>query len=221
MPARDVALLEIVGHAVRNDTSLARLHLDLAVRGPRAIWDVLQVESDPALKVIDLGCGPNKQYETAFGVDRHAHAAVDVVTDLETGLPFADDEIDYVFAVHFPEHVQPLVGLMNEIHRVLKPGGLLHAMVPNADSTNALADPNARQFNLQTFRYFCQSHPGVRRFCPVLQDTARSTCLPTSSLHYTRSPARMSRSWHCFLSDVTGVTMTGEKARPEPERTTA
>jgi hypothetical protein len=56
---------------------------------------------------------------------------------------------------------------MNEIHRVLRPGGVLHVLAPCSGCVNALADPtHVRLFNPQTFKYFCIGRPGIRLFRP-------------------------------------------------------
>lgn len=137
------------------------------VKGINAVWDVLRTEGEATPRVIDIGCGRNKEVLWATGVDRFPYEGVDVVCDLEKELSFADAEIDHVFAIHVLEHIHNLSGLMNEIHRVLKPGGVLHALVPNAACINAAADPtHVRFFNQKTFKFFCRSYPGLRPFRP-------------------------------------------------------
>lgn len=153
-------------------------HALARIRGVNAVWDTLNTRGNGELRIVDIGCGGAKQIRDAIGVDAHPHDGVDIVCNLENGLPFADGEIDYVFAVHFLEHVSDLIGLMNEIHRVLKPGGVLHAMVPNVSHANAIADPtHVRYFNRQTFKYFCTPHTGVRLFRPVCVTSTRDNVL--------------------------------------------
>jgi SAM-dependent methyltransferase len=139
------------------------------LRGIHAVWDTLLIEGETSLKIIDIGSGGHKQIPWATGVDRRPLPGVDLVADLEAGIPFQNDEIDHVYAVHFLEHVRDLVSLMNEIHRCLKRSGVLHIMVPNCESPNAIADPtHVRLFNDRTFRYFCTSAPGVMPFRPLI-----------------------------------------------------
>lgn len=138
------------------------------VRGVRAVWDTLRLPGDRSLRVLDIGCGDRKQIEDAIGVDRHPRAAVDVIAQIEHGLPFADDTVDHVYAVHFLEHVQDLLHVMNEIHRVLKTDGVLHVMVPHWQCVNAVADPtHLRLFHRQTFKFFCRPYPNLRSFRPM------------------------------------------------------
>lgn len=138
------------------------------VRGVLAVWDRLTVSEEGTFLSLDLGCGSRKQDSRAIGIDRHPYPGVSVVADLERSLPLADSTVDRIFAVHILEHVQNLLGLMNEVHRVLKPRGVLHVIVPNMSCTNAVADPtHVRLFHLQTFKYFCRPNLGVRLFKPL------------------------------------------------------
>ena len=139
------------------------------VRGVLALWDLVEVEEEGRPpRVADLGCGRTKQAEAAVGVDRYPSPVVNVLADLERPLPFADASLDHVFAVHVLEHVRDMVALMNEIHRVLRPGGRLHAMGPYWRHVHAVADPtHVRGLSPQTFKYFCQDRPGIRPFRPL------------------------------------------------------
>ncbi|MEN3364703.1 MAG: hypothetical protein V7606_1977 [Burkholderiales bacterium] len=155
---------------LRETAALRRLRQVLArLRGVHAVWDMVQVEGEPPLRVLDVGCGGRKQYLGAIGVDRYPHAGVDVVAELEQGLPVADRIFDHVFAVHFLEHVHELLPLLNELHRVLRPEGVLHVMVPHHASVNAWADPtHVRYFHAQTFKFLCRPYPGLRPFFPLI-----------------------------------------------------
>lgn len=159
-----------VGGRIAGHGALRGLRQGLArLRGVHAVWDMVQVEGEPPLRVLDVGCGGRKQYFHAIGIDRHPHPGVDIVADLERGLPVADRSIDHVFAVHFLEHVHHLLPLLNELHRVLRPEGVLHVMVPHHASVNAWADPtHVRYFHPQTFKFLCRPYPGLRPFFPLI-----------------------------------------------------
>jgi SAM-dependent methyltransferase len=132
------------------------------VRGIHAVWDVLRAPGEPVPLAIDIGCGGSKQRKDALGLDRLPLPGVDVLADLECGLPLRTSSVDLVFAIHVLEHVHRLVPLMDDIHRVLKPAGVLHVMVPNWRFVNAVADPtHVRFFDVQTFKAFCR--PGLGR----------------------------------------------------------
>lgn len=155
--------------AVASTEERARLRQLIGrVRGINAVWDTLKVgDQQPIL--LDLGCGRNKQKAQAWGVDlQRFSATTSVQAHIERGLPFADAAVDQIYTVHFLEHVRDLVGVMNEIHRVLKPDGVLHVMVPHWQCINAVADPtHVRFFHAQTFKYFCSEQPGVRPYRPL------------------------------------------------------
>jgi SAM-dependent methyltransferase len=159
-----------IGGFIAGNSPLRRLRHVLAhLRGVHAVWDMVQVEGEPPLQVLDVGCGARKQYGSAIGIDRHLHPGVDIVADLECGLPVANGSIDHVFAVHFLEHVQNFLPLLNELHRVLRPYGVLHIMVPNCKSVNAWADPtHLRYFHPQTFKFLCRPYPGLRLWFPLI-----------------------------------------------------
>lgn len=82
---------------------------------------------------IELGSGGRKR-EGWVGVDKAENA--DLRCDLETDcLPFADASVDEIYSSHFLEHFyhKDLAGhVLPECLRVLKPGGVFSAAVPDA-----------------------------------------------------------------------------------------
>ena len=82
-------------------------------------------------KKLNLGCGID--YREGFvNADFHSHLKVDVEYDLnQLPYPFADDEFDYILASHVLEHLDKPFWVMRELHRILKPGGVLHVKVPH------------------------------------------------------------------------------------------
>ena len=118
-------------------------------------------EQDPHL---DIGCGTVKKGR--IGIDRYGAPGVNVVMDLETlfcagratepnsddcswrdenpyGFPFADSSIQSAITHEVLEHVgEGFIPLMDEIYRVLVPGGVLRVIVPLFPSRNAVEDPD-------------------------------------------------------------------------------
>lgn len=114
---------------------------------------------------VDLACGQSKQ-EGFVGVDIWEGA--DIVHNLFTfPYPFEDNSVDEIFCSHFIEHLPMdyvehngknkdlLFAFMDEVHRILKPGGKAHFIFPNAKSSRAFQDPTHRRFiPEQTVAYF-------------------------------------------------------------------
>src|SRR4051812_23508639 len=107
------------------------------------------------MTIIDLGCGRNKT-EGAIGVDLRALPGVDIVHDLDLfPYPFGDNSADEIRMNHVLEHVPEMMRVMEEIWRVLKPGGLLHIRVPHCTGMLAWKDPtHRRSFTTESFEYF-------------------------------------------------------------------
>lgn len=135
-------------------------------------------------KHLDLGCGlqPRNPYaaEATFGCDIR-----DIDVDVEKigfdykkvnlvlePIPYPDHFFDSVSAFDFFEHVprqiilpsgvasNPFINLMNEIHRVLKPGGRLLALTPAVPHLAAFSDPTHVNFiTADTHLYFTGDNP--------------------------------------------------------------
>ena len=142
-----------------------RLVRDLLGRlaGVYAVWSRVRV-GGRAPVVLDLGCGAAKQYPDNVGVDVRTATTADLRADLADGLPFADRSADAVFAVHVLEHLVDYLPLVDECHRVLRPGGVLHVLAPWWRHVNAVADPtHVRLLDVQTVKGICAG-PGRPRW---------------------------------------------------------
>jgi SAM-dependent methyltransferase len=139
-----------------------------SLRGVYAMWDGLVVGDRPPLRALDLGSGLSKQRPGSYGVDLYPAEGVDVLADLRRGLPFMTASVDRVYAVHVLEHVLDMVGLMNEIHRVLADDGVLHVLSPHWQAVGAVGDPtHVKYLDVQTFKWFCGPHGGAAVWYPL------------------------------------------------------
>lgn len=105
---------------------------------------------------LHLGCG-NKILPDYVNVDICEAPGIDVVWDVNQGIPFADNSFSEVLAVDFIEHIQPTnaIYLMNEVYRVLQPGGIFKIHVPEAPGITAYQDPTHICFwNEESFAYY-------------------------------------------------------------------
>lgn len=105
--------------------------------------------------IINLGCGNNKRPEE-IGVDIIGGPCVDVVADLnQYPMPFESNSADIIRSSHCFEHLDNTVALMEDIHRILKPDGLLEFTVPHVSNIEFFRDPtHKRPFTLGTMDYF-------------------------------------------------------------------
>lgn len=164
----DGGVLHLRG-AVGSAAELARAREVLGrLAGVYAVWDSVAVAGRRPV-VVDLGCGSVTQDPAAVGVDLTPSPAVHVLADLAAPLPFGDATVDRLYAVHVLEHVPDMLALLDECHRVLRPGGLLHVLCPDRRHVNAYADPtHVRYVDVQTVKYVCVPRPGVRCWWPSL-----------------------------------------------------
>ena len=90
----------------------------------------------------------------------------DVVADLAQAWPWSDSSVDEVLAEHIFEHLPDRIHTMNELHRVLRPGGRARIVVPSASKGAGFAqDPTHKsQWCLNSFQYFEAGTLAHRRF---------------------------------------------------------
>lgn len=141
---------------------------------------------DPQDRHLDLGCGkfPRNPYGRPHlsGIDvRPPPAAVAfehrVANLVVEPIPYADDTFGSVSAYDFLEHVPrlwpdadggtvfPFVRLMDEVWRVLAPGGRLWALTPGYPNAEAFTDPTHVNFVTdRTHEYFCGENPLGRMY---------------------------------------------------------
>jgi SAM-dependent methyltransferase len=105
--------------------------------------------------VFDLGCGAHKT-EGAFGIDSVRLAGVDLVHDLEARpYPLHDDCADEVVLNHVLEHFADPLPVMEEVWRIVRPGGRVLIRTPHYSGRYAWNDPTHRRaFTSESFHYF-------------------------------------------------------------------
>jgi SAM-dependent methyltransferase len=96
-------------------------------------------------------------------IDAVGLPGVDVVADLDgcrdTQLPFSNDSVDSFMLSHVIEHIRDTLPLMQELHRIAKPGAILIARTPYGSSDDACEDPtHVRQYFIQSWGYFSQPY---------------------------------------------------------------
>ena len=90
----------------------------------------------------DIG---KEEIQTVFGINKEQ-------------VPVKEEQFDLVYCSGVLEQIllnEELIHAMNEMHRVLKKGGVCEIVVPNAEHAIAFQDPmDVRKFTPKTFAYF-------------------------------------------------------------------
>lgn len=106
---------------------------------------------------IQLGCG-RKYFPGWINCDFLPEVRADKHFDLEVfPWPFPDNYADEIFMDQVLEHLSDIVKVIEEIHRILKPGGIVRIIVPYAKGDGAYQDPTHRHFFTEkTMDYFTE-----------------------------------------------------------------
>jgi SAM-dependent methyltransferase len=129
-----------------------------------------QVERDLAAHQplrIDLGSGGG-QRSGFYGLDMKAiNEHVDIIADLNAPLELLpDNSVSEIYTCHVLEHVNKFVELMEELHRVVRPDGLIDIRVPHFSNPYHYSDPtHVRFFGAFTYYYFTseENQPSFRK----------------------------------------------------------
>lgn len=107
------------------------------------------------IKILDLGCGNRKHSPESIGIDKINLPGVDIVHDLNKGIPLEDNYADAIYSSHFLEHVDDFIFIVEEMHRVAKPGAIINIRVPYCLCFDAFTDPTHKNhFTERAFHYF-------------------------------------------------------------------
>lgn len=112
--------------------------------------ELIRMAPDRQTRVLDLGCGTGAflrrlaaaGYRELTGVDIKTPVAADallryVECDLDRPWPIEPDSVDLVVAIEVIEHVENTGTLLQEVSRVLRPGGCMLLTTPNVHSVEA------------------------------------------------------------------------------------
>lgn len=126
-------------------------------------------------RLLEVGCGPKKLWRKSVAVDINPRSKADVIHDLNsTPYPFAENEFDVVIAEHVLEHLDDVITVMEELHRITKPGGIVYIEVPHFSSRDFFTDPTHQHaFSVTSFDYFVPAKGGLYTFHYSTADFAK------------------------------------------------
>lgn len=106
--------------------------------------------------ILNLGCGKTR-IPGSIGVDSvPIDDFVDQVHDLDVlPYPFESSSADEIHLYHVLEHLHDPVKKIEEMHRILKPQGVLYIRVPHFSSRGAFTDiTHLRPYGFESFNCF-------------------------------------------------------------------
>lgn len=121
---------------------------------------------------IDIGCGSSK--ETGYlGIDRISSPSVDMVCDINEGIPLPDNSAEFVMASRVLPYVNNLFAVMGEIYRISIHKAVICILAPYAHSFPHISNPLFKQkFDEYTPRYFTRDfyQPSCGTLSPPVPD---------------------------------------------------
>jgi SAM-dependent methyltransferase len=85
--------------------------------------------TSPDLVIVNIGSGNTHLLKDIINVDLIDYKNVNIVSDIDR-LPFRNNSIDILINIAVLEHVKNPDGVVEEINRVLKPGGVVYSYIP-------------------------------------------------------------------------------------------
>jgi len=141
--------------------------------------------------ICDVGAGGRRILPDVTTVDGFAAPGVDVVSDIHR-LALSDRVFDCVFCTGTLEHVRDPRQAVAEIHRIVRPGGIVHIDVPFIQGYHA--DPTD---------YWRFTLDGLKLLCEDFDELASGTHIgPTSGLVWIAREWANSWSSHRVISNV-------------------
>jgi len=158
---------------------------------------------------LDVGCG-NDKIPGAIGIDLIPGPQIDIVHDLDRmPWPVQTSTFDVIRLWSVMEHLHDLVAVMEEVHRVARPGAIVLIGTPHFSSANAYTDPTHVHFLSGRFLdYFVQGtemsgHYGFYSKARFVLLERRVTLSPFwARLRITRLMNRMLPAYETYLSGI-------------------
>jgi SAM-dependent methyltransferase len=104
---------------------------------------------------LNLGCGRDRR-PGYYHVDQVAELEPDLVWNLDRHpYPLPDHHFESVLALDVVEHLEDVTAFLVDVHRVLRPGGIVEITTPHFSCANSYTDPtHRRHLGFFSFDYF-------------------------------------------------------------------
>lgn len=124
------------------------------------------------MKILDIGCGKHKT-PGSIGLDCNPGTDADVIHNLNNfPYPFADNEFDLITGNQVIEHVDDVLAVMRELHRIAKPGATIRLDTPHYTDISSFRDPTHKHhFTCESFMYFTEKRPEFAFYSDVTMRT--------------------------------------------------
>ena len=143
-----------------------------APRWHRCVRKLIQ-RLGPDAKILDLGAGTQRRAPNVINLEIERTREVDVIADGHR-LPFKNDTFDAVISEAVLEHVRAPNRVVDEIYRVLKPGGNI-----------CIAVPFLQGYHASPHDYQRWTVPGIVQLCAAFSELESGPCAgPTTALHW-------------------------------------
>jgi SAM-dependent methyltransferase len=107
------------------------------------------------MRTLVLGCGLKKP-DGSIGIDTNPATAADILYDLNrTPYPLKANQFERIICHDILEHLDNIIAVMKEIHRIGAPGALVDIKTPHFSSILSWNDPTHKHhFSRTSFEYF-------------------------------------------------------------------
>ena len=146
-----------------NSYSKVRIWYGNLIRGNK-----IQLTNIKYKNYINIGCGNNLS-DYMINIDYSWVPGLDLCWDITCGIPLPDNNFQGIFTEHCLEHIS-FVGvckLLQEFKRLLKPGGLLRIVVPDAELYLDIYQ-SLKSGSVRNFPYGMPQHPGSVQGTPMM-----------------------------------------------------
>ena len=110
------------------------------------------------MEILDVGCGGSK-VTGSIGIDRLPMDNVDIVHDLDKfPWPFHDNHFDRIIFKHSIAHLDNILKVMEEVHRIGKSGSIVEIITPHFSCDNYFTDPTHKHpMGYRSMNYVCDN----------------------------------------------------------------